>query len=239
MSTSGLDLPLRPRPKCLTVHLTFPLRDCRAAQYWRVQNWSWVFAWKLSACPAHYPEEWPHQLPRVQVSNLGVMSGSSSSSPHTHCIPIPTSPVHAIGGFPLDYLNSLFYLHPLLPIWVEFSTYSQNDRSLGFLLCPCPISFCLHSLPLPPELSDSAPSSLSVTANPYGYLYKASPLGRKTGNLVNLCDSFVFLPSAPGDFHLNSLQQMYHLSYYVPHKKRNTHFHFSLVSTLNLIKHYY
>ena len=68
------------------------------------------------------------------------------------------------------------------------------------------ISFCLSPHPQPPPTHPPVPphfSQLSPLSIILAHLCKTRPLGRKICNLVNMCDSFVFLPNTPGGFQLH------------------------------------
>ena len=67
-------------------------------------------------------------------------------------------------------------------------------------------SFCLSPYPQPPPTHPSGPphfSQLSPLSIIVAHLCKTRPLRRKICNLVNMCDSFVFLPNTPAAVQLH------------------------------------
>lgn len=135
MSTSGVDLLLRPRHVYLTAHLTLPMKYHRAAQFWHVQNQSQVFPWKLSDCPIlsnrrHYSYQGYKWV--IPESSL------AGSLHHTHCFSIPISnfSVQAFGAF--FWPNAIFHCTGILCCPFKLSSHAlARTILLKIKLNPC------------------------------------------------------------------------------------------------------
>lgn len=121
---------------------------------------------------------------------------------------------------PPEDLTSLSRLHPR-PVFFIFSVLSPFRPPSDHPPPPLshPQTTWLPHLSLPPGLLlPLSPSSAPTQPNPpvpphffqlsplsiiLAHLCKTRPLGRKICNLVDMCDSFVFLPNTPGAFQLH------------------------------------